>query len=160
MVKIDLRDLEGLDDEEALEFLRAKLGPAQEVDLPQTWQDVISLECYANGLDYTVEHLQAGIALGRGWKALPEKYYTDVVARARAYERARDSGQLTRVTVQVGRKTVPTCIFYKEDNKIYIAVPLEDGRALRQEVRFSLDISGGGEIEETCQDLFGNAGLP
>lgn len=154
--EMDLSALDGLDDDALREFARTKLGLPEEATLPENWQDVASLPYYADGLEYSVEFLQGGVALGQGWKAIKETFNKDIRARARAYEKTRDTGLISRVLVRTkGRKLVPVCIFYEENDKRYIAVQLEDGRTLRQEIRHPLDAAGG-KLEEVCLDLSGN----
>lgn len=163
----DIDRLEELDKERVEAYMKTTLGPPQAANVPEGWNILVELDALPDGREYAVEYLRGGIALGHGWQPLRETYEHDLVARAKAFERTKESGQPTRIVASFSPPSRPgkaypasriltVCVFYERDEKVFIAMRVGDV-LIEQEVRHASD-GAGGEIRVVKYDGETNLG--
>ncbi|KKN45390.1 hypothetical protein LCGC14_0683760 [marine sediment metagenome] len=143
----DLHDDE--DDVEMVEeYKTAELGLPQEADIPEKYDLLAALNLPEKGR-CAFEYLPAGIRLGQGWKAEETIFDHTLVARAAAFQRCATLGHPTRVILQTSKGPFTICLFYRKEEKVFIVVRVSDEKILEQEVLYSVDEVGKGEIKVT-----------
>lgn len=145
MPTVSIKDL-GEDDAEMIEeYQSAKLGKPTEMQFPEEYDLVEKLSLPEVGIHY-IEYLPAGILLGIEWRLDDCKYDSGLVARAAAFQRCLSSALPVRVLLYTKKGPWVACVFFKRDNKVFIAARISETQMIEQEVIHQVDETGGDMI--------------
>jgi len=145
--------------EEIYQYAHSRLGKPEEGTMPEIYDILSEIKCPI-GVPYFVQYLQQGMMIGAGWKLTGTVYDHPILARTEAYQRCKNLGTPTRVLIKLNKYKVlqPICVFFKKNDKVYVAIPSKDDKIITQEVMHQLDENGGEMNLERLQEFERNLG--
>ncbi len=160
-------ELDEEDNERVKEFMRLCYSPPTKGRMPEGWRILSEIPVMPSKGEFYVEEIAGAIIAGRGWQVLDQKFTYDLLARQKAYEIA-NSGKPARVLYVIKKSATKSdvyeqCLFYKRDNKIYIALRTNDEIILEQEVDGPYDTVGNEpeirkQVQEECKGILRDLG--
>lgn len=159
MIEITRKNIDEDFIEEIYKYIHSKRGEPEEGNLPEVY-DILSKMSLPIDAPYFIDYLQGGMMLGGGWIVEEPVYDHPILARTDAYKRCKKLGTPTRVLIKLSKYKMlqPVCIFFKENDKVYAAIPSLEGKIIKQEVMGSLDGNGGEITLEELEELERNLG--